>query len=176
MGGRAPVGVGGPGKEWIFTCRPCDRPRLRNGKQRCLPSPTGFEVTGVEFARAAIDKARAKAGAAGVHVDFIVDQLTDLRQVSGTFDLLVDYGVLDDLRDRDRDLYVRNVLPLAHPKSRFLLWCFEWPERWWERLRREQWPCALVKQSGGSGLSSISTASPGSSVPAAGCAATQPIS
>ncbi len=94
----------------------------------------GFEVTGVDFAGAAIDKARAKAEAAGVRVDFIVDDLTDLRQVSGTFDLLVDYGVLDDLRDRDRELYVRNVVPLTHANSQFLLWCFEWPEQWWERL------------------------------------------
>ena len=94
----------------------------------------GFEVTGVDFARAAIDKARAKAEIAGVRVDFLVDDLTALRRVSGTFDLLVDYGVLDDLQDRDRDLYVGNVVPLAHKKSRFLLWCFEWPAQWWERL------------------------------------------
>ncbi len=94
----------------------------------------GFDVTGVDFAEAAIDKARAKADAAGVRVDFIIDDLTSLRRVSGTFDFLVDYGALDDLRDRDRDLYVHSVVPLAHPDSRFLLWCFEWPEQWWERL------------------------------------------
>lgn len=65
---------------------------------------------------------------------FVVDDLTDLQAVEGPFDLLVDYGALDDLRAEDRDLYVRNVLPLTHPDSRYLLWCFEWPTRWWERL------------------------------------------
>lgn len=100
-----------------------------------------FQVTGVDFAPAAIEKARAKADTAGVHADFIVDDLTDLRHVSGTFDLLVDYGVLDDLGDRDRDRYVDSVLPLAHAGSRFLLWCFEWPERWWERVA--PWAMAL---------------------------------
>jgi len=33
-----------------------------------------------------------------------------------------------------RDLYLRNVLPLTHPGSQFLLWCFEWPTQWWERF------------------------------------------
>lgn len=96
----------------------------------------GFEVTGVDFVSSAIAKARRKAEAAGVRVDFIVDDLTNLRKVNGTFDFLVDYGTLDDMISKDRDLYVRNVLPFTHPDSRFLLWCFEWPLHWWERLVR----------------------------------------
>jgi hypothetical protein len=63
----------------------------------------------------------------------MVDDLTDLRHVTGPFDLLVDYGVLDDLRPKNRDLYVQNVLPLAHPDTRYLLYTWEWPLRWWER-------------------------------------------
>lgn len=94
----------------------------------------GFEVTGVDFAASAIDKARGRAEAAGVAVTFLVDDLTDLRYVTGPFDFLVDYGTLDDLLPKDRDLYVRNVLPLTHQGSRYLLWCFEWPLRWWERF------------------------------------------
>jgi SAM-dependent methyltransferase len=94
----------------------------------------GFEVTGVDFAPTAIETGREKAQAIGVEVDFYVDDLTDLRNVSGTFDLLVDYGTLDDLSAKDRDLYVENVLPLTRPGSRFLLYCFEWQFRWWERI------------------------------------------
>ncbi len=94
----------------------------------------GFDVTGVDYAAAAIEEGRTRAEAAGVEVDFRVDDLTDLRHVDGTFDLLVDYGTLDDLVPRDRDRYLENVLPLTHPGSRFLLYCFEWPLRWWERL------------------------------------------
>jgi SAM-dependent methyltransferase len=94
----------------------------------------GFDVTGVDYASAAIEEGRTRAEAAGVQVDFRVDDLTDLRHVDGTFDLLVDYGTLDDLVPRDRDRYMENVLPLTQPGSRFLLYCFEWPLRWWERL------------------------------------------
>ncbi len=96
----------------------------------------GFDVTGVDFASSAIEKAKKKANTAKVEVDFVVDDLTNLREINGTFDFLVDYGVLDDLIPNNRDRYVQNVLPLTHPGSRFLLWCFEWPLRWWERLLR----------------------------------------
>ena len=94
----------------------------------------GFEVTAVDFAASAIAKARRKAEAASVTVDFVVDDVTDLANVRGQFDLLVDYGTLDDLGHRDRDDYVRNVLPLARPGARFLLWCFEWELRPYERV------------------------------------------
>ena len=93
----------------------------------------GFEVTGVDFAQAAIDLGNQRAQAANVRVNFIRDDLTHLQHVRGTFDLLVDYGTLDDLKPPQRDRYLQNVLPLAHPGSRFLLYCFEWELRWYER-------------------------------------------
>ncbi len=94
----------------------------------------GFEVTGVDFAEAAIEKARARAREAGVRAEFIVDDLTNLRHVIGKFDFLLDYGVLDDLRLPQREPYVQNMLALTHSSSRYLLWGFEYPLRWWERF------------------------------------------
>ncbi len=93
----------------------------------------GFVVTGVDYAEAAIEKARSRAKEANVTVNFIVDDLTNLRHVSGTFDFLLDYGVLDDLRLHQREPYLRNMLPLTHAASLYLLWGFEYPIRWWER-------------------------------------------
>ena len=94
----------------------------------------GFEVTGVDFAKAAIEKARTSAREARVQVNFIVDDLTNLRHVPGTFDFLLDYGVLDDLRPGQRELYLLNLLPRTHLGSRYLLWGFEYPMRWWEKF------------------------------------------
>lgn len=94
----------------------------------------GFSVTAVDFSSTAIAKAKRKAEAAGVGVDFVIDDLTHLSRVSGKFDLLVDYGTLDDLGDRQRDDYMHQVLPLAKPDARFLLWCFEWELTRTERL------------------------------------------
>jgi len=94
----------------------------------------GFDVTGVDFAPAALDKARRLARETGVQAAFVEDDLTSLRRITGPFDVLLDYGVLDDLSSADRDRYVDQVVPLARPEGTFLLWCFEWPPRWWERF------------------------------------------
>lgn len=99
----------------------------------------GFEVTGVDFAPGAIELGRNRALSASVTATFVEDDLTDLQHVTGPFDLLVDYGTLDDLHPKDRDLYVENVLPLTCPGSLFLLFCFEWSARWWEYLLPFTW-------------------------------------
>jgi cyclopropane fatty-acyl-phospholipid synthase-like methyltransferase len=78
-------------------------------------------VTALDFAPSAIAKARRKAAAAGAQVDFVVDDLTRLRHIRGQFDLLVDYGTLDDLAHRDRAPYIEQVVPLSRPGGRFLL-------------------------------------------------------
>jgi SAM-dependent methyltransferase len=117
--------------------------RLRPGRAIDLGSGTasnciylaqqGFQVTGIDFAPAAIENGKSKAREAGVKVDFFEDDLTGLRNVAGKFDLLVDYGTLDDLRPKQRDLYMQNVIPLTHPESKFLLYAHEWEPKWWER-------------------------------------------
>lgn len=94
----------------------------------------GFNMTGVDYADAAIGKSRARARKADVQVNFLVDDLTNLRHISGTFDFLLDYGVLDDLRLSQREPYLRNVLPLTHAGSQYLLWGFEYPMRRWEKF------------------------------------------
>lgn len=94
----------------------------------------GFDVTAVDFAPAAITKAKAKAQKAGAAVNFLVDDLTNPSHLHGTFDVLVDYGTFDDLTERQRNAYLQHVIPLAKPGAKFLMWNFEWESRPWERL------------------------------------------
>ncbi|WP_426996717.1 class I SAM-dependent methyltransferase [Pseudarthrobacter sp. N5] len=94
----------------------------------------GFDVTAVDFAPAAIAKAKEKARLAGVGVRFLVDDLTALREVHGPFDVLVDYGTFDDLTAPQRAAYLEQVIPLAGDRAKFLMWNFEWEIRPWERL------------------------------------------
>lgn len=94
------------------------------GSNAIYLSRKGFEVTGVDFSSTAIKRARANAQAAGVEVTFYEDDLTNLRHVSGSFDLLVDFGALNDLSQEHRDLYMKNLLPLSHPGSRYVVLCF----------------------------------------------------
>ena len=116
--------------------KPCKAIDLGSGTaSNCIfLAQHGFQVTGVDFASAAIELGKKRAAEAGVVVDFIQDDLTDLRNVSDSFDLLVDYGTLDDLHPSQRDLYLQNVLPLTHTGSLFVLYCFEWQPRGWEHL------------------------------------------
>ncbi len=118
--------------EQIKPCRSIDL-GCGTGENAIYLAQKGFGVTGVDYAEAAIEEARGRAKLAGVDANFIVDDLTNLKHASGSFDFLVDYGVLDDLRPQQRSLYIDNILPLTRPGSRYLLWGFEYPMRWWEK-------------------------------------------
>lgn len=88
----------------------------------------GFEVVGVDFSAVALDKARAHAEAAGIasRVRFVRGDLTapSIPGVTGPFDLLVDYGTLDDLGGEGRRLMAGTIARLARPGAAFLSWCF----------------------------------------------------
>jgi len=146
----------GPRKELVYLVKsqrlsPCRTIDLGcgTGDNAIFLAQHGFEVMGVDYATSAIEKARRKADTAKVKVEFLVDDLTNLQKVNGTFDFLLDYGTLDDLSPHDRNLYVSNVLPLTHHDSKFLLWCFEWRLRWWKRVLTRLLPFgALVLEPG----------------------------
>ncbi len=117
----------------IQPCRAIDL-GCGTGRNALFLAQHGFQVTGVDFAASAIAKAKQKAEAAGLKAEFVVDDLTNLQNVTGSFDFLVDAGVLDVLQIKFRDLYVDNVLSLTHPGSRFYLSGWEWALSRWERI------------------------------------------
>lgn len=94
------------------------------GSNAIYLSQKGFDVTGVDFSPTAIKRAIANAESAGEKITFIEDDFTDLRRVKGQYDLLVDFGALNDMNSTDRDAYMKNILPLTHSKSSLVLLCF----------------------------------------------------
>jgi SAM-dependent methyltransferase len=89
----------------------------------------GFEVTGVDFSRVALGKARRAAASRGLGPDrirFVEGDLTAgaVAGVEGPFDLLVDYGTLDDLTAPGRRAMAAYVTRLARPGSRMFLFAF----------------------------------------------------
>jgi SAM-dependent methyltransferase len=88
----------------------------------------GFEVTGVDFSRVALDKARARAVGAGVdaHVRLVEADLTaeTLPLPEHGFDLLLDFGSIDDLAPAARPIAARHAARLARPGAAMLCWCF----------------------------------------------------
>jgi SAM-dependent methyltransferase len=95
------------------------------GRETIYLAKKGFDVIGLDFSPTAIKQARRRAKVEGVEVPFIVDDLTNLRHVRGTFDLVTDFGALSDMNQETRDFYTENVLPLTYPGSRYLMFCFD---------------------------------------------------
>ena len=83
----------------------------------------GWQVTGVDFVPKAVEKARNKADAAGLTVDFRHADATRLSSegVGTGFGLIVDNGCLHGMSDDDRDAYVREVTAVSAPDARLLL-------------------------------------------------------
>jgi SAM-dependent methyltransferase len=86
----------------------------------------GWKVTGVDFVPKALDKARVKADAADLSINFVQADVTHLSQagVGADFPLLVDNGCLHNISDGDRDAYVRQVSAVAAPDARLLIVAF----------------------------------------------------
>jgi SAM-dependent methyltransferase len=92
----------------------------------------GFEVTGVDFSTVALAKARQRARDAGVaeRCRFLAVDLTAPTlpaEVDGTYDLLLDFGTLDDLRPAGQVRMADHVARLARPDAVVLFWCFHGP-------------------------------------------------
>jgi ubiquinone/menaquinone biosynthesis C-methylase UbiE len=83
----------------------------------------GWQVTGVDFVLKALNKARAKADAAAMDIDFLQADATRLSTegVGTRFGLIVDQGCLHAISGDDRDKYVREVTAVAAPDARLML-------------------------------------------------------
>jgi SAM-dependent methyltransferase len=92
----------------------------------------GFEATGIDFSAIALRTARKRAATLGMdrRVRFVEGDLTAsaIPGVDGLFDLVVDYGTLDDLDPAGRWAMATLISKLARPGALFLFWCF-WARR-----------------------------------------------
>ncbi len=86
----------------------------------------GFDSWGVDFSEVAIEKARQRATEAGVDVNLVVADFNaeEIPGVEGTFDFLIDFGVLDDLKRDNRLKMAATIKRLSRPGSKFLEYCF----------------------------------------------------
>lgn len=89
-------------------------------------SEQGFDAYGIDFSTVGIAKAEQRAAASGVHPTFVVGDLTSLEiaGVDGSFDLIIDFGTLDDLRGEARRAMAATATRLARPGTLFLEYCF----------------------------------------------------
>ena len=88
----------------------------------------GFWVTGVDFSRVAVERARRSAAERGLtdRARFVLGDVTarDIPGAEGPFDLVVAYNTLQDLWKRARPAMAATVGRLTRPGGKALLWCY----------------------------------------------------
>lgn len=102
------------------------------GENALYLAGVGHEVVGIDLARAAIEKARAKAVERGIGVKFEVrDALElvglDLAGPSGigrAFDTALDVGLFHTLQPTDRTRYAASLRAVVRPAGRCFLLCW----------------------------------------------------
>jgi SAM-dependent methyltransferase len=97
------------------------------GANTVFLAQTGWDTVGVDFSPVATRKAAARARDAGVaNIHFVNGDLTagSIDGAEGPFDLLLDYGTLDDLQGDRRQAMADLMTRIAAPGARCLLWCF----------------------------------------------------
>lgn len=93
----------------------------------------GWQVTGIDFAPIAIRRARRKAAAAGLEIDFHAADVSNLSMLSGPYDYALDIGCLFTLDEKNRVKYADELARLVRPRGEYMLYAWL-PRQWQGRL------------------------------------------
>jgi SAM-dependent methyltransferase len=94
------------------------------GENALLAAGRGADVTGIDVAPTAIERARAKAAARGLAARFEVADALDLGRLGLTADIVIDSGVFHVFGDDDRARYVASLAAVLRPGGVCYLMCF----------------------------------------------------
>jgi len=119
------------------------------GEQALLAASRGADVTGIDVAPTAIERARQKAAERGLSARFEVDDVLDLEQLGRGFDTVIDCGVFHVFGDEDRGTYVAGLATVLRPGGTCYLMCFSdrQPGDWGPRRVRADELCAAFNDS-----------------------------
>jgi 2-polyprenyl-3-methyl-5-hydroxy-6-metoxy-1,4-benzoquinol methylase len=90
----------------------------------------GWKVTGVDFTRRAINTAKRKGRAAGLNVEFLIGNVTQLPPsvFIHRYDLVLDIGCFHGLSAYEKTCYLHQLEHLLAPEGTWLLYGFFTPE------------------------------------------------
>ena len=94
------------------------------GENALYLAEQGLDVTGVDLAPAAIERAQQKATERGVVARFEVADVLDLHAFAGAFDSGIDSGCFHVFDDNERVRYVRSLHGALHPGGRLFIMTF----------------------------------------------------
>jgi len=84
----------------------------------------GWDTVGVDYAPKAIRAAKRRIKHSENISQFIVDDVTQLNKVVGTFDLILDIGCYHNLGEVEQDSYIKNLIRFLAPGGYYLLYVF----------------------------------------------------
>ncbi len=85
----------------------------------------GVKMTAVDFSAVAIEKARGRAREGYVPPDFLVGDVTNLKGISGPFDVSYDIGCFHCLDEEGQIKYAIEVNRLLKPGGEHLIWAMD---------------------------------------------------
>lgn len=126
--GETPWDSGVPSKELVRVLaqekiEPCRAVELGcgTGTNAIYLASHRFDVTGLDFSSAALERARKKAAEAGVEVRLLEADLSRLALDLEPFDFLFDRGCYHTVRRVDVAGFLRSLKRLSRPGSRYLV-------------------------------------------------------
>ena len=128
--GTPPWDIGRPQKEFVELVR---RGEITGsvldigcgtGEHALFFAGEGYEVWGIDSAPLAIGKAKEKAAARGLKVQFLVLNALELARLNRKFDTATDSGLFHTLSDEDRPVFVNNLAAVLSPSGKYFMLCF----------------------------------------------------
>jgi len=106
------------------------------GENALYLASLGFDVLGADWSALAIERARAKAAARHLGVEFAVADALELTGLGRSFDSVLDCGLFHTFEDPDRAAYVANLAGVIRAGGVLQLLCFSDREPWGGGPRR----------------------------------------
>ena len=126
--GEAPWDIGKPQKDFTAVADQVSGSVLDagcgTGDNAIFFAQKGCQVTGIDFLAEPIQRARKKASARGVQVDFQVEDALKLKQWTNQFDSVIDSGLFHTFSDQDRQKYVAGLIQVLKSGGTLFLMCF----------------------------------------------------
>jgi SAM-dependent methyltransferase len=126
--GKAPWDIGKPQQVFIDAADRVSGSILDagcgTGENALLFAQRGHKVTGIDFLREPIERAKKKAAQRDLAVTFLVMDALRLDALPEQFDSVIDCGLFHVFSDEDRRKYVAGLSGVTKPGGRIFLACF----------------------------------------------------
>ncbi len=138
--GEVPWDIGRPQRPFVAVADRVTSPVLDagcgTGDTSLFFAARGCRVSGIDFTKGAIRRARAKAVEQKLDAEFLVKNALTLADWDARFRTALDSGLFHVLSDEDRRRYVQGLAHVLQPAGQLFLMCFSDKEPGTEGPRR----------------------------------------